>query len=69
MARGDHALAMTLAAVARPDELASSTSALDHELHTPIVAALREHGSADPELAAEMLQPYLQPGAATPADE
>lgn len=56
VARGDHALAMTLAAVARADALATSTSDLDRELRTPLVAALHEHGSTDAALAAEMVQ-------------
>jgi len=56
VARGDHALAMTLAAVARADALATSTRALDDELRVPLVAALREHGSGDAERTAELIQ-------------
>ena len=56
VARGDHALAMTLASMARTDALASSTRQMHDELRTPLVAALREHGSTDPERTAELVQ-------------
>jgi AcrR family transcriptional regulator len=56
VARGDHALMMTLATVTRPDALATSTRSLHDELRTPLVAALREHGSTDPERMAELVQ-------------
>lgn len=56
VARGDHALAMTLASVARSDALAQSTHLLHDELRTPLVAALREHGSSDPDRTAELVQ-------------
>lgn len=56
VARGDHALAMTLASVARSDTLAQSTHLLHDELRTPLVAALREHGSSDPDRTAELVQ-------------
>ena len=56
VARGDHALAMTLASMARTEALASSTRQLHDELRTPLVAALAEHGSTDPERTAELVQ-------------
>ncbi len=56
VARGDHALAVALSSVARSDALASSSRLLHDELRTPLVAALREHGSADPERMAELVQ-------------
>lgn len=56
VASGEHALAMTLAAVAGTDALATSSRDLDEELRTPLVAALREHGSTDAALTAELVQ-------------
>ena len=56
VARGDHALAMTLASIARSDAVAATTQSLHDELRTPLVDALREHGSTDPERMAELVQ-------------
>lgn len=56
VARGDHALAMALSSIVRSDALASSTQLLHDELRTPLVTALREHGSTDPERTAELVQ-------------
>lgn len=56
VARGDHALAMTLASMARTEAVAGSTGLLHDELRTPLVAALREHGAGDPERTAELVQ-------------
>ncbi len=56
VARGDHALMMTLASVTHSDALAASTRALHDELRTPLVGALREHGATDPERMAELVQ-------------
>ena len=56
VARGDHALAMALSSIARSDTLAASSRLLHDELRTPLVAALREHGSTDPERTAELVQ-------------
>jgi AcrR family transcriptional regulator len=56
VARGDHALAVALSSVARSDALASSSRLLHDELRTPLVGALREHGSTDPEHMAELVQ-------------
>ena len=56
VARGDHALMMTLASITRPDALATPTHSLHDELRTPLVGALREHGASDPERIAELVQ-------------
>lgn len=56
VARGDHALMMTLAAITRPEALATQTASVHDELRTPLVDALREHGAGDPERMAELVQ-------------
>ena len=56
VARGDHALAMALSSIARSDALDASSRQLNDDLRTPLVAALREHGSTDPERTAELVQ-------------
>ena len=56
VARGDHALMMTLASITRPEAVATPTHALHDELRTPLVGALREHGAGDPERMAELVQ-------------
>ncbi|GAA3940976.1 TetR/AcrR family transcriptional regulator [Actinomadura viridis] len=56
VARGDHALARALASTSRSDTLARSSRLLHDELAAPLRAALREHGSSDPERMAELVQ-------------
>ncbi|NKZ02796.1 TetR/AcrR family transcriptional regulator [Actinomadura latina] len=56
VARGDHALARALAGTGRADTLANSSRLLHDELQTPLRAALAEHGAADPDRTAELVQ-------------
>lgn len=60
VASGEHAIARGLAAFARTESLAESSQDLHDQLRTPLVAALAERGSADPEAIAELIQAVVQ---------
>jgi len=56
VARGDHALVRALAIAVHTETVVESSRLLNDELRTPLVAALTEHGAADPERMAEVVQ-------------
>ncbi|MCP2328365.1 AcrR family transcriptional regulator [Hamadaea flava] len=56
VARGDHALARALAAIGGSETLASSSRLLHDSLEVPLRTALAEHGAAQPEYMAELIQ-------------
>ncbi|MDO3686703.1 TetR/AcrR family transcriptional regulator [Micromonospora sp. C28ISP2-4] len=56
VARGDHALARTLASAGNSDVLATSSRLLHDSLEAPLRAALTEHGASDPDRMAELVQ-------------
>ncbi len=56
VARGDHALARALASAGSSEALATSSRLLHDSLEVPLRTALADHGAADPERMAELVQ-------------
>ena len=56
VARGDHAIVSGLAHAGRGEAMAEPSRVLHDQLRTPLVAALAEHGAADPDALAELVQ-------------
>jgi AcrR family transcriptional regulator len=56
VARGDHAIVSGLAQAGRGEAMAEPSRVLHDQLRTPLVAALAEHGAADPDGLAELVQ-------------
>jgi AcrR family transcriptional regulator len=56
VARGDHAIVSGLAQAGRGEAMAEPSQILHDQLRTPLVAALAEHGAADPDGLAELVQ-------------
>lgn len=56
VARGDHAIVSGLAQAGRSEAMAEPSRVLHDQLRTPLVAALADHGAADPEGLAELVQ-------------
>lgn len=59
VARGDHALVRALAIAVHTETVVESSQILHDELRAPLLAALTEHGAADPDGMAELIQAVL----------
>jgi AcrR family transcriptional regulator len=62
VARGDHAIVRGLAEAGRGEAMAEPSRELHEQLRTPLVAALTEHGAADAEALAELVQAVVYTG-------
>lgn len=54
--QGAHALVRALADTGRDEAVSASAAQLHHQLRTPLVRALAEHGTPDPEAMAQVVQ-------------
>lgn len=62
VADGEHAVARALVAVTPGDTLAATSRAMHDQLRTPVIAALRAHGTPDPEAMADLVNAVVMAG-------